>query len=149
MLGEVLWCLGFPDQALERCREARTLARKLGRPFPLCSAYSGVCTVYRNCGEVSALEEAANEMRVLADEHGFGLWRDDGNLLARLVPGEKGQRGGRAQRGSAIIAARRAVGLAGGGALFDAFEAYRKLRRFDEALALLDQTTWSRGSPLL
>ena len=63
VLGEILWCLGFPDQALERCREALTLARKLGRPFPLCSAYSGVCTVCRYRGEVSALEEAANEMR--------------------------------------------------------------------------------------
>jgi predicted negative regulator of RcsB-dependent stress response len=46
------------------------------------------------------------------------------------------------------MAARRAVGLSGGGALFDVFVAYRKLRRFDEALALLDQTTWTpRFSP--
>ncbi|MFZ0680031.1 adenylate/guanylate cyclase domain-containing protein, partial [Candidatus Binatus sp.] len=78
VLGDVLWCLGFPDQALERCREALTLARKLGRPFPLCAAYSGVCTVYRDRGEVSALEEAANEMSVLADEHGFGFYREEG-----------------------------------------------------------------------
>ena len=48
-----------------------------------------------------------------------------------------------------IIGRATAEALAGGGALFDVFEAYRKLRRFDEALALLDQTTWSRGSPLL
>jgi class 3 adenylate cyclase/tetratricopeptide (TPR) repeat protein len=143
VLGDVLWCLGFPDQALERCREGLTLARKLGRPFPLCSAYSGVCTVYRDRGEVSALEEAANELRVLADEHGFGLYREEGTYWRAWCLVKKGRVEEGLNEVQRSLAARRAVGLAGGGALFDAFEAYRKLRRFDEALALLDQTIWS------
>ena len=143
MLGDVLWCLGFPDQALERCREALTLARKLGRPFPLCSAYLGVCTVYRDRGEVSALEEAANELRVLADEHGFGSYREEGTYWRAWCLLKKGSVEEGLNEVQRIMAARRAEALTGGGALFDAFEAYRKLRRFDEALALLDQTTWS------
>ena len=143
MLGDVLWCLGFPDQALERCHEALTLARKLGRPFPLCSAYSGVCTVYRDRGEVSALEEAANELRVLADEHGFGSYREEGTYWRAWCLLKKGSVEEGLNEVQRIMAARRAEALTGGGALFDAFEAYRKLRRFDEALALLDQTTWS------
>jgi class 3 adenylate cyclase/tetratricopeptide (TPR) repeat protein len=143
VLGDVLWCLGFPDQALERCRQALTLARKLGRPFPLCSAYSGVCTVYRDRGEVSALEEAANEMRVLADEHGFGFYREEGTYWRAWCLVKKGSVEEGLNEVQRSLAARRAVGLAGGGALFDVFEAYRKLRRFDEALALLDQTTWT------
>ena len=144
VLGDVLWCLGFPDQALERCRQALTLARKLGRPFPLCSAYSGVCTVYRDRGEVSALEEAANEMRVLADEHGFGFYREEGTYWRAWCLVKKGSVEEGLNEVQRSLAARRAVGLAGGGALFDAFVAYRKLRRFDEALALLDQTTWTQ-----
>ncbi|HEY6299863.1 MAG TPA: hypothetical protein VIW95_09495 [Candidatus Binatus sp.] len=144
VLGDVLWCLGFPDQALERCREALTLARKLGRPFPLCSAYSGVCTVYRDRGEVSALEEAANEMRVLADEHGFGFYREEGTYWRAWCLVKKGSVEEGLNEVQRSMAARRAVGLAGGGALFDVFEAFRKLRRFDEALALLDQTTWTQ-----
>ena len=143
VLGEVLWCLGFPDQALERCREALTLARRLGRPFPLCSAYSGVCTVYRYRGEVSALEEAANEMRVLADEHGFGFYREEGTYWRAWCLVKKGSVEEGLNEVQRSLAARRAMGLAGGGALFDVFVAYRKLRRFDEALALLDQTTWT------
>ena len=143
MLGDVLWCLGFPDQALERCHEALTLARKLGRPFPLCSAYLGVCTVYRDRGEVSALEEAANELRVLADEHGFGSYREEGTYWRAWCLLKKGSVEEGLNEVQRIMAARRAEALTGGGALFDAFEAYRKLRRFDEALALLDQTTWS------
>ncbi|MFZ2062062.1 MAG: adenylate/guanylate cyclase domain-containing protein [Candidatus Binatus sp.] len=143
MYGEVLWWLGFPDQALERCREALTLARKLGRPFVLCSAYSGVCTVYRDRGEVSALEEAANEMSVLADEHGFGLYRAEGTYWRAWCLLKKGSVEEGLNEVQRIMAARRAEALAAGGALFDAFEAYRKLRRFDEALALLDQTTWT------
>ena len=148
VLGDVLWCLGFPDQALERCREALTLARKLGKPFPLCAAYSGVCTVYRDRGEVSALEEAANEMRVLADEHGFGLYREEGTYWRAWCLVKKGSVEEGLNEVQRSMAARRAVGLSGGGALFDVFVAYRKLRRFDEALALLDQTTWTpRFSP--
>ena len=143
VLGEILWCLGFPDQALERCREALTLARNLGRPFPLCSAYSGVCTVCRYRGEVSALEEAANEMRVLADEHGFGFYREEGTYWRAWCLVKKGSVEEGLNEVQRSLAARRAMGLAGGGALFDVFEAYRKLRRFDEALALLDQTTWT------
>jgi class 3 adenylate cyclase/tetratricopeptide (TPR) repeat protein len=143
VLGDVLWCLGFPDQALERCREALTLAHKLGRPFPLCSAYSGVCTVYRDRGEVSALEEAANELRVLADEHGFGLYREEGTYWRAWCLVKKGSVEEGLNEVQRSLAARRAMGLAGGGALFDVFVAYRKLRRFDEALALLDQTTWT------
>ncbi len=143
VLGEVLWFLGFPDHALERCREALTLARKLGRPFPLCSAYSGVCTVYRDRGEVSALEEAANEMSVLADEHGFGFYREEGTYWRAWCLVKKGSVEEGLNEVHRSVAARRAVGFAGGGALFDVFEAYRKLRRFDEALALLDQTTWT------
>jgi tetratricopeptide (TPR) repeat protein len=142
VLGDVLWCLGFPDQALKRCREALTLARKLGRPFALCAAYSGVCTVYRDRGEVSALEEAANELRVLADEHGLGLWREEGTYWRAWCLVKKGNVEEGLNEFQRSLAARRAVGSAGGGALFDAFEAYRKLRRFDEALALLEQTTW-------
>jgi class 3 adenylate cyclase len=144
VLGDVLWCLGFPDQALERCREALTLARKLGRPFPLCAAYSGVCTVYRDRGEVSALEEAANELRVLADEHGFGFYREEGTYWRAWCLVKKGSVEEGLNEVQRSLAARRAVGLAGGGALFDVFEAYRKLRRFDEALTLLDQTTWTQ-----
>ncbi len=143
VLGEILWSLGFPDQALERCREALTLARRLGRPFPLCSAYSGVCTVYRYRGEVSALEEAANEMRVLADEHGFGFYREEGTYWRAWCLVKKGSVEEGLNEVQRSLAARRAMGLAGGGALFDVFVAYRKLRRFDEALALLDQTTWT------
>jgi tetratricopeptide (TPR) repeat protein len=143
VLGDVLWCLGFPDQALERCREALTLARRLGRPFPLCAAYSGVCTVYRHRGEVSALEEAANEMSKLADAHGFELYREEGTYWRAWCLLKKGSVEEGLNEVQRSVAARRAAGLAGGGALFDAFEAYRKLRRFDEALALLDQTTWT------
>ena len=150
VLGDVLWCLGFPDQALKRCREALTLARKLGRPFALCAAYSGVCTVYRDRGEVSALEEAANELRVLADEHVARALERGGNLLARLVLGEKGQRGGRAQRVSAIISRATRGGLGEGAVPFS----MRSRRIGNSADSMKRWPCWSRppgnrGSPPL
>jgi len=85
-----------------------TLARKLGKPFPLCSAYSGVCTVYRDRGEVSALEQAANELRVLADEHGFGLWREMGTYWRAWCLVKKGSVEEGLNQVQRIMAARRA-----------------------------------------
>jgi predicted ATPase len=82
-------------------------------------------------------------MRVLADEHGFGFYREEGTYWRAWCLVKKGSVEEGLNEVQRSLAARRAMGLAGGGALFDVFEAYRKLRRFDEALALLDQTTWT------
>src|SRR5208282_4411924 len=141
VLGHVLWHLGFPDQALERSREALALARKLGRPYPLCFAYFFAGDVHANRGEVSAVGEAANALSALADERGFGLWSAYGTLWRGWCLIQKGmvEEGiSEVQRG---WAASRDVGSVGMG--FEAVtlsDAYRRLGRFEEALAALEES---------
>ncbi|HEY66524.1 MAG TPA: AAA family ATPase [Caldilineae bacterium] len=58
-LSWTLWALGYPDQALERSREAMTLARELDHPFTL-----GFALAFADCGlrllrrEASAAQES-------------------------------------------------------------------------------------------
>jgi len=138
VLGNVLWHLGFPDQALERIREALALARKLGKPYPLCSAYVVACNVHAVRGEVSAVEEAANALSVLADERGFALWSAGGTYWRGWCFVQKGSVEEGLDELQRALVEQRAVGSAGQGLAL--FNAYRKLRRFGEALALLDET---------
>jgi adenylate cyclase len=51
-----LWCLGYPDQALARSREAITLARELDHPFTLADVlcYAG-CMIDSMCRDGKAL----------------------------------------------------------------------------------------------
>jgi DNA-binding winged helix-turn-helix (wHTH) protein/predicted ATPase len=70
-LSEVLWVLGYPDQALQRAQEGLALARELSHPFSLAGALSVVARMQRRRGAqhaVQALEEAS---LALCREQGF------------------------------------------------------------------------------
>jgi len=135
-LSHSLWYLGFPDQALRRSRESLALAQKLGRPYPLCSAYAGACIIHEWRREVDAVEEIANALSALADERGFRLWSSIGNYWRGWCVIQKGRVEEGLREVQEALTAGRAVGSS---ADFDfvVIEAYQKLRRSDEALALL------------
>ena len=69
-----LWCLGYPDQAMQRSQEALALARELGHPFTLIDvvSYAG-CLFNMMRRHPQALLENANEMKQLAEDklHGW------------------------------------------------------------------------------
>ena len=73
-LSWVLWTLGYPEQALGRSREALALARKLGKPYSLCSALSFAARLRQLRREPIPARELANEQIALATERGFSLW---------------------------------------------------------------------------
>jgi predicted ATPase/class 3 adenylate cyclase len=58
-----LWCLGYPDQALQRSEEALTLARELDHPFTLGDvlSYAG-CQLHVMRRDAQALKESAEEL---------------------------------------------------------------------------------------
>jgi predicted ATPase len=66
-----LWLLGYPEQALQRCQEALTLARKLAHPFSLTHAlyYAAYLHYFRR--EEHAAQEQAETAMALASEKGF------------------------------------------------------------------------------
>ncbi len=68
---QVLWLLGYPDQALARGQEALALARQLSHPFSIAHALSYTSRVYEMLQEWNIVQELAEEQMVLAREHGF------------------------------------------------------------------------------
>jgi DNA-binding SARP family transcriptional activator len=64
-----LWCLGFPDQALERSQEALSLARKINHPFSLADALAyGGCVLNVMRRDAHALMDNAEMLMRLSDE---------------------------------------------------------------------------------
>jgi predicted ATPase len=66
-----LYALGYPEQALTRCREAVALARKLSHPFSEAAALVASTFVHIIFGDWKSCREAADTAIALADEHGF------------------------------------------------------------------------------
>ena len=73
-LAQVLWYLGYPDQALGRARESLAVARQLSLPFHVAYAlhYTDVLHYYRR--EEWAAQEQAEAAMTLCREHGIPFW---------------------------------------------------------------------------
>jgi predicted ATPase len=70
-----LWCLGFPEQALRRSREAQALAQRLDRPESLAVAHQWSAFLHYRRREVPAVQAQAEALLALARAHEFPLWR--------------------------------------------------------------------------
>jgi predicted ATPase/class 3 adenylate cyclase len=66
-----LWCLGYPDQALEKVRVALLLAHEVAHPFSLASALTRAAALHFARGEVQAGQEQVEALIVLATDQGF------------------------------------------------------------------------------
>ncbi len=85
LLGLVLWILGYPDQALERCHEAVSIARRSNHPMSLGCAHHhrGMVMLFRH--EVEATSREAGALLKIATDHGLPQWSAWGNLLQGWV----------------------------------------------------------------
>jgi DNA-binding winged helix-turn-helix (wHTH) protein/predicted ATPase len=63
-----LWALGYPDQAQQRSREARTLAQALSHPYSMVFALFFAALLHYCCREVSATQESADALLALVGE---------------------------------------------------------------------------------
>ena len=90
-----LWLLGYPDQALERSREALALAREMSHPYSMAHAWFWAAWVHQQRGERQAVEEHIEAVVALATEQGFMRWALQGAVLKGwlLVQHGKGQEG--------------------------------------------------------
>jgi predicted ATPase len=76
-----LWLLGYPDQAVQRSREAVALGRELGQPSTLALAlhFAGMLRQYLH--EVPTVQESAEATTAIATEHGFSFWLAGGLVV--------------------------------------------------------------------
>jgi predicted ATPase len=84
-LGIVLFCLGFPDQALARSSESLAEARRLDHPPTLASSLTISARLLALVGDNVALDQSADELLAVATEQGFALWHALGTLLRGWV----------------------------------------------------------------
>src|SRR5262249_6423908 len=84
-LGVVLFCLGFPDQALGRSGAAIAEARRLTHPVSLATALAIGSMLVSLVGDNLALGERADQLVAIATEQGFPYWQAMGTIYRGWV----------------------------------------------------------------
>ena len=84
-LGIVLFCLGFPDQALARTNAAIAEARRLAHPPSLAVSLAIGAMLLSLVGDDAVLGEWADQLVALATEQGFPYWRAQGAIYRGWV----------------------------------------------------------------
>ena len=89
-LGIVLFCLGFPDQALARSNAAIAEARRLAHPPSLAVGLALGAVLLSLVGDNAALDERADQLVAVATEQGFPFWRAMGTIYRGWVKVKNG-----------------------------------------------------------
>jgi class 3 adenylate cyclase/predicted ATPase len=110
-LGNVLFILGYPDQALARTNAAIAVTRELARPQFLATSLAVGTRLLSLLGDNTALEEWADQLVALATEQGFAQWRAQGMIYSGWAKVKNGEVADGTALLSAGSAAYRAAGL--------------------------------------
>ena len=94
-IGWALVALGYPDQALNRAREAVATARELRNPNSLAQALFFNSSVAQLLGDRQESGRFADELEALAEQHGFPFWL----AAARVMRGRALADGGETEAG--------------------------------------------------
>jgi class 3 adenylate cyclase/predicted ATPase len=85
VLGFVLFCLGYPDQALVQSTAAVAGARKPAHPPSLAAGLAFDARRLSFLGDHAALSERADELVAVTTEQGFPFWRAEGTVFRGWV----------------------------------------------------------------
>jgi predicted ATPase len=88
--GIVLFCLGFPEQALARSSAAIAEARRLVHPPSLAVSLTIGTRLLSLVGDNAALDERASQVIAVATEQGFPQWRAHGTIFRGWVKVKSG-----------------------------------------------------------
>ena len=89
-LGIVLFCLGYPDQALAQSSAAIAEARRLAHPPSLAGSLAIGVRLLSLVGDDAALDERADQLIAVATEQGFPSWRAQGTIYRGWVKVKNG-----------------------------------------------------------
>ncbi len=136
-----LWFLGYPDQALRLCTEARRYADDSRHPFSDAMARTISLRVHQLRGESAVVASQANEAITLCEEHEFVHYR----AMALILRGWANAQQGEFEKGIAEIQEGLQKERAMGALLFDSYslgllvDACIKNKRYGQALGFLEQ----------
>jgi predicted ATPase len=110
---DVLWLLGYPDQALRRSQDSLSLARELSHASTIAAALSFAAWFQARFGAMEAVQARLDESISLASERGFSPRQRQASFLQAWLLVEQGhQEAGIAQM-KEILSAERIGGVAG------------------------------------
>jgi class 3 adenylate cyclase/predicted ATPase len=89
-LGNVLFCLGYPDQALARSNAAIAEARRLAHPPSLAASLALGARLLSLVGDNAVLGEWVDQLVAVATEQGFPHWRSLGAIYRGWVKVKNG-----------------------------------------------------------
>jgi class 3 adenylate cyclase/predicted ATPase len=89
-LAQILWLLGYPDQALKRANEAVEFTQALSHPLSLAGAESFLGIVHQFRHEARAAQKAAERAIALSAEHGFTFWLALATILRGWAMAQQG-----------------------------------------------------------
>jgi predicted ATPase/DNA-binding SARP family transcriptional activator len=78
----IIWCQGFPEQAIEKSHEALCHANQVAHPFSMVIALCFSSFLYCIMKKYPEAANLADEAIQLSIEHGFPLWKAMGDILA-------------------------------------------------------------------
>jgi predicted ATPase len=84
-LAIVLFCLGFPDQALAQSSSAIAEVRRLAHPPTLAGCLAVGVRLLSLVGDDTALDEWTDQLVAVATEQGFTFWRAQGTICRGWV----------------------------------------------------------------
>jgi predicted ATPase len=138
---DVLWLLGYPDQARLQIDEALTQAQALGHPFTLATTLNRAATLHQHNRDVQAARVQAETCMALSTAQGFSMWLAQATILrgwALAMQGDGGEGIAQIRQG---LDAWRATGseLVVPSFLALLAEAYSTIGRAADGLAALDE----------
>ena len=139
--GMALWSLGYPDQALRICAEARRYADASQHPFSVAMARTISLRVHQFRGEAAVVKAQANAAIELCQEHEFAHYL----AVALILRGWANTQQGEFERGFAEIQEGMEKEQTVGALLYESYtlgllaDACTKNGRYGQALDFLDQ----------
>jgi len=80
-VAQVLWSLGYPDQALKEIHKALALAEEIAQPFNLAWALCFAAMIHQYRREAQAARDRAEAAMALCMEHEFPQWLAMGRMM--------------------------------------------------------------------
>jgi class 3 adenylate cyclase/predicted ATPase len=80
LLGAVLFCLGYPDQALARINAAIAEARRLAHPPTLAMCFGHGARLLSLAGNNAVLDQWVDQFDAMATEQGFPVWHAEATI---------------------------------------------------------------------
>jgi predicted ATPase len=139
---QVLWLLGYPDQALRKSQDSLALARELSHASTTANALSFAAWFHQCRGDRQAVKAHVKENMALATEQGFSPRRAQADFLRGWLLVEEGDSEAGITLMSEILLSQQARGVSGRwmphyGALLA--EVLRKSDRISEALNIANE----------